>query len=176
MKQGIFIVFLLAALLAFAAGALSCTPSIVTPQPIGNVAPPEVGKQGSDITVTDLSGKPVRLSDFTGYSVLINFWAVDCDQCTMERGLFEAVHKEHPDIKIMMIDSKDDTGTVKRFVKNMAFNVPVYMDEQMIAAHYFDVHLLPESFLVDGNCIIKYIQNGAFADMAQLEDALNTLQ
>jgi peroxiredoxin len=176
MNKRIVMALLPATALLLMASGISCASAAQTPHTINNIAPPEVGKQAPDITVTDLSGKAVSLSDFTGAQVLLNFWAVDCDGCNMERDIFEAVHIEYPDLQIMMIDSKDNISQVKRFANIFDFNLPVYMDEQMTAADDFDVHFLPETFLVDRNGIIEYIQNGAFADRAQLENALKSLQ
>jgi cytochrome c biogenesis protein CcmG/thiol:disulfide interchange protein DsbE len=177
MKRGIFITLLLATSLVLAAEGISCSSRTSSQIETNNSAtPPEIGQQAPNIAVTDLSGKTVNLNDFMGNSVLLNFWAVDCDQCNMERDLFKEVYKEYPDIQIMMVDSKDDIGTIKRFVSSIDFTLPVYVDEQMIAAGTFDVHLIPKTFLIDRTGIIKYIQDGAFADQAQLENALKSLQ
>lgn len=175
MRKVVFIAFLLTTSLLLVAAGISCTSSAVTPHVINNTALPEVGEQAPDFTVTNLSGKAVNLSDFVGNSVLLDFWSVDCDQCNMERDLLVAVHNEYPDIQIMMVDSKDDVGTVKRFVKNIDFTLPVYMDEEMIAASAFDVHLIPKTFLINKMGIIKYVQDGAFTDRTQLENALNLI-
>jgi peroxiredoxin len=177
MKKGILITLLLATSLALVAASISCSSHTSSQIEINNSAtPPEIGQPAPNIAVTDLSGKTANLSDFMGKSVLLDFWAVECDQCNMERDIFEAVHKEYPDIQIMMVDSKDDIGTVKRFVGSIAFTLPVYMDERMMAASDFDVHLIPETFLINKMGIIKYIQDGAFTDQAQLENALKSLQ
>jgi cytochrome c biogenesis protein CcmG/thiol:disulfide interchange protein DsbE len=175
MKRVIIISLFLTAALVLSSESISCSTSSI-PHEINNSAtPPEIGKQAPDFTVTNLSGKAVNLSDFLGNMVLLDFWSVECDQCNMERDLLIAAHSEHPDIQIMMVDSKDDVGTVKRFVKSIDFTLPVYTDEDMAAASAFDVHLIPETFLINKMGIIKYIQNGAFTDRAQLENVLNLI-
>lgn len=144
------------------------------PPEISNATPPEIDKQAPDFTVTNLAGKTVALRDFKGKKVLINFWAVLCDQCDMERDLFQAVHNEYPEIQIMMINSKDDIGTVRQFVRNSNSTLPIYMDEERIAASIYNVHLIPKTFLIGSNGIVKYIQDGAFSDQTQLENALKS--
>jgi peroxiredoxin len=175
MKKGILISLLLVASLILVSDGISCSASSIPPEIYSNATPPEIGEQAPNFTVTDISGKTVNLSDFAGDVVLLNFWAVDCDQCNMERDLFEAVHNEYPDIQIMMVNSKDDVGSVKRFIRSFAFNLPVYMDNQMVAADAFDVHLIPKTFLINKSGTIEYIQDGAFSDRAQLEDALASI-
>jgi peroxiredoxin len=179
MKSILIISLLLLATSVMLGGIISCsssTSSASGPHEINNVVPPEIGKPAPNFTVTSLSGKTVNLSDFSGDMVLVDFWSVGCDQCNMERDLFEAVHEEYPDIQIMMVDSKDDIGIVKRFVRSYNFSPSVYMDKEMTAAGAFDVNLIPETFLINKTGIIEYIQDGAFCDQLQLENALKLLQ
>jgi peroxiredoxin len=180
MKKAILILLLIATSLIIVSEGVSCSSrasqETVPPEMNGNSTPPEIGKQAPNFTVTNLGGKTKALSDFSGSKVLLNFWSVECAQCAMEMDLLVTVHSQYPDIQIMMIDSKDDTGTVLWFVRNSNFALPVYMDEKRIAANAYDVHLIPKSFLIDSNGIIKYIQDGAFVDQTQLEDALRSLQ
>jgi peroxiredoxin len=177
MKKAILILLLIAASLMLVNESMACSsgasPEIV-PEPNNNATPPEIDKQAPDFTVTNLAGKTVALSDFRSKQVLLNFWSAWCEQCDMERGLFETVHSEYPDIQIMMVNSKDDVGTVLRFVRSSNFTLPVYIDEKRIAASAYDVHLMPKTFLINSNGLIKYIQDGAFANQTQLENALKS--
>lgn len=166
----------MAASLAIVTAGVSCSgASTETVQlEISNTTPPEINKQAPDFTVTSFAGKTVALSDFKGKKVLLNFWAVACDQCDMERDLFQTVHSKYPEIQIMMVNSKEDIGTVRQFVRYSDFTLPIYMDEERIAAGAYDVHLIPKTFLIDSNGIVKYIQDGAFSDQTQLENALKS--
>jgi peroxiredoxin len=177
MRKAILILLSIATSLMLVSEAISCStgasPEIPSNE-INNATPPAIDKRAPDFTVTNLAGKTVVLSDFKSKKVLLNFWSVWCDQCDMESGLFEAVHSEYPEIQIMMMDSKDDIGTVLRFVRSSNFTLPVYIDEKRIAASAYDVHLIPKTFLINSDGIIKYIQDGAFVDQTQLENALKS--
>jgi peroxiredoxin len=173
MKKAI-LTLLIATMLALVSVGASCA-GASTETVISNTVPPEIDKPAPDFSITNISGKTVALSDFKGKKVLLNFWAVLCTQCDMERSLLEAVHSKYPEIQIMMVDSKDDTGTIRKFVRNGNFTLPIYMDEQRIAAGVYDVHLIPKTFLIDSNGTVKYIQQGAFSNQAQLENALKSL-
>jgi peroxiredoxin len=176
MKKAILIL-LMATSLALVGAGVSCSGASTKtlPPEINKATPPEIDKQAPDFMITTLAGKTAALSDYKGKKVLLNFWAVTCDQCNMERDLLEAVHSEYPEIQIMMVNSKDDIGTVRQFVRNVRYTLPIYMDEERIAAVTYDVYLIPKTFLINGDGIIKYIQDGAFSDRTQLENALKSL-
>jgi peroxiredoxin len=177
MKEKFLILLSITALLTLFSEGISCSlgasPEIPSNE-INNATPPAIGNQAPDFTVTNLAGKTVVLTDFRGKKVLLNFWSVWCDQCEMERDLFEAVHSEYPEIQIMMINSKDDAGTVRRFVRSSNFTLPVYIDENRIAASAYDVHLIPKTFFINSSGTIKYIQDGAFDSQEQLENILKS--
>lgn len=179
MKRAILILPLVATLLMLFSEGISCStgasPEIPSNE-INNATPPAIGNQAPDFTVINIAGKTVALSDFRDKNVLLNFWSVLCDQCDMEMGLFEAVHREYPEIQIMAVNSKDDTGAVLRFVRSTSFTFPVYIDQTGIAASIYDVNLIPKSFLIDSSGIIKYIQDGAFDNQTQLENALKSFK
>jgi len=179
MKKTVFILLLMATLLMLVSQGISCSrgtsAEIVTPQ-INKATAPEIDNQAPDFNVTNLAGRAVALSDFRGKKVLLDFWSVFCDQCNMERDLLEAVHSKYPEIQLMMVDSKDEIDIVQQFVRNTSSTLPIYIDENRIAASAYDVHIIPKTFLINSDGVIKYIQDGAFVDQAQLENALKSLE
>jgi peroxiredoxin len=161
-------------LIIWAGGCSTGTSSTVIPAQIQ--ASPEINNQAPDFSVNSLDGKTMALSNFRAKNVLLNFWSILCDRCEMENNIFEVVHEEYPDIQIMMVDSKEDSGTIRRFVRDTYFTLPVYIDKDGITASIYGVDFIPETFLIDSNGIIKYIQHEAFANQTQLENALKSLQ
>ena len=57
----------------------------------------EVGRTAPDFELTTLDGKTVRLSDFRGKGVLINFWASWCKPCRDEMPAIQRVYERHRD-------------------------------------------------------------------------------
>jgi peroxiredoxin len=176
MKKLIPILLTATALLLFSVGT-SCggTSTVTTPSPINKAALPKIDKPAPDFTVTDVSGKKVTLSDFKGKKVLISFWSITCDGCAMEDDFFEAVHNEYPDIQILMVNSKDSFGTVRQYARASNYTRPLYSDENKVMAGAYDVRFIPKTFFINSDGIIKYIQDGAFTNQTQLEDALKLL-
>jgi peroxiredoxin len=175
MKEKFLILLSITALLTLFSEGISCSPGAspeIASNEINNATPPAIGNQAPDFTAINVAGKTVALSDFRGKNILLNFWSVWCDQCDMEMGFFETVHREHPEIQIMAVNAKDDMGTIQRFVRSSNFTFPIYIDQTGMVARIYDVHLIPKTFLIDSSGIIKYIQDGAFDTQTQLENAL----
>jgi peroxiredoxin len=57
-------------------------------------APPQTGAKAPDFELYDTSGKAVRLSDYKGQAVLINFWDTDCTYCVEEMPLLQQAFEQ----------------------------------------------------------------------------------
>ncbi len=177
MKERILMLLSIAALLMVFSQSISCSTSSsaqIAAMSGNGGAPPAVGNQAPSIAVNNLSGRTVSLSDFKGKKVLVSFWSVECGECDRDMWLFQAVYKKYPGVQIMAINPKEDVGQIKPFISSSNFTFPVYVDQTGLAAGTYDVHIMPKTFLIDGNGTIKYIQAGPFDNQAQLESVLNS--
>ena len=108
-----------------------------------------------DFSVYDKSGNIIRLSDFYGKPVVINFWATWCGYCTMEMPDFNRAYKEYPDVQFMMInatDGKRETVEIaNEYVKEQGFEFSVFYDKDYNAISTYGVKGFPASFFIDKN-------------------------
>ena len=108
-----------------------------------------------NFTVLDANGKEVKLSDFRGKPVVVNFWATWCGYCIAEMPAFEEVYQQMGDeIHFMMIDVTDGVQeTVDKasaFIADSDFTFPVYYDTQYSAAPIYGAsYSLPRTFFFD---------------------------
>ena len=114
-----------------------------------------VGKNGSvapDFELQNLEGKPVRLSDFHGKAVLLNFWATWCAPCKIEMPWFVDLQKQYAAQGLQVIGvAMDDSGTetVAKFAKQMGVNYPVLIGKEAVGDAYGGVEFLPTTFIID---------------------------
>jgi thiol-disulfide isomerase/thioredoxin len=120
---------------------------------------PEIGEVAPDFTLTDLSGKPVRLSDFRGKVILVNFWATWCQPCKIEiPWLIEFNQKYGPKGLVILGVAMDDEGkkAVEPFVQKQQFtvngqpaqmNYPILLGSDKIADKFGGLIGLPTSML-----------------------------
>ena len=114
-----------------------------------------VGKNGTvapDFELKSLDGKQVRLSDFRGKAVLLNFWATWCAPCKIEMPWFVDLQKQYAAQGLQVIGvAMDDSGeeTIAKFVKEMAVNYPVLIGKEAVGDAYGGVEFLPTTFIID---------------------------
>jgi peroxiredoxin len=93
----------------------------------------KASRAAPDFTLQDANGKPVRLSDFKGKVVLLNFWATWCGPCTTETPQFDSVYRANKakGVDFIGIDTKEtSTDAAKAFVHDNDISYPIVSDEQ----------------------------------------------
>lgn len=105
-----------------------------------------------DFALLDLSGHTVRLSDYAGKAVLINFWATWCPPCKAELPDLVELQKQFGGDRFTVIAvSLDQTGMagVRDFVQQQGLNFPVLMGNEDVVIQYGNFRGIPTSFLLD---------------------------
>jgi peroxiredoxin len=103
-------------------------------------------------TLTDLNGKTVRLSDFKGKVVVLDFWATWCPPCREEIPNFIKIQKEWKNKGVTMVGLSMDTTTpadVAAFVKENGMNYPIVMANDKTAEAYGADSGIPFTFVID---------------------------
>lgn len=113
-----------------------------------------------DFTVTDNNGNEVKLSDFIGKPVVLNFWASWCGYCKDEMPYFENQFKEMgDDVAFLMVNSTDgrqETEKMARdYITSGGYTFPVYYDLELSASTAYNVTGLPITYFInkDGNIV-----------------------
>lgn len=141
-----------------------------TPAASVEVAPEEAEPVlAPDFTVYDAEGNEVRLSDFAGKPVVLNFWASWCGPCKSELPAFENVWQEFGgDIEFLMVNLTDGVSEtvdgVSKFVSKNGFTFPVYFDTAQNAAYTYGVTSIPATALVNADGEIVAAQVGAVSE------------
>lgn len=107
-----------------------------------------------DFTLQSLDGKTVRLSDFRGKAVLLNFWATWCSPCKIEMPWFVELQKQYGPGGLQVVGvAMDDASTkeIADFAKEMGVNYPVLIGKESVGDAYGGVQFLPENFYIDRN-------------------------
>jgi thiol-disulfide isomerase/thioredoxin len=121
----------------------------------------------------DLEGRPVKLSDYRGQVVLLNFWAVWCGYCLAEMPVFQAAYDRYQDsgFVVLAVDIMDRKASVVDYVREAGLTFPVLLDARGEASTQYRVRGLPTSFFIDQNGVIREKHIGPI-DEAMLEDTL----
>jgi peroxiredoxin len=97
---------------------------------------------------------PLRLADFKGKVVFVNFWATWCPPCKEEMPAMERLYRKYRErglaVLAISLDS-DGAAVVAPFVKEHGFSYPIGLDRTMAVANLYGVRVLPSSFIIDRN-------------------------
>jgi len=124
--------------------------------------PPRIGQPMPDLALNDLSGKLVRLSDFTGQPVLINAWATWCPPCRAEMPLLNEYYLQHKadGFVILAVNAGETQPQVSQFISQTGFSFPVLLDADSAALSRLGVFSFPTSILVGRDGTVKKIHVG----------------
>ena len=109
---------------------------------------------GNDIYEYDEDGNQVKLLDYVGKPLVLNFWASWCGPCKMEMPDFQEKYEElGEDVQFLMVNMTDGAQetleTAKAFVEESGYSFPVYYDTDLDAAMTYGVSSIPSTFFID---------------------------
>ncbi|MCX5717935.1 MAG: TlpA disulfide reductase family protein [Nitrospirae bacterium] len=122
------------------------------PLSIGNIAPDFISK--------DVNGNTVRLSDYKGKVVLIEFWATWCGPCRELTPVLNKIYENYKDkgFVVLALTPEESTNTVKSYIKENNVTYPVLITDMKTTRRY-GVISIPASFLIsrDGRVTEKHL-------------------
>jgi len=121
-----------------------------------------VGDRAPDFALADLDGEPVRLADYAGRPVLVNFWASWClPACAEEFPVLAEALEAHADtgLAVIGIVYRDRSEAARAFGNQLGATWPLAMDPGERVARAYGVFGPPESWLVgpDGIVVSRHI-------------------
>ncbi len=122
------------------------------------------GTIAPDFTLKDLQGNPVKLSDFRGKVVLLNFWATWCPPCRYEMPFVESVYQEQAakGFVVLAVSIDDDPAAVPQFVKEFGLTFPVVIDTpDKRVSNLYRLYPIPTSYFIDRDGVIRDVHVGA---------------
>ena len=131
-----------------------------------------------NLSMTDLSGQTIALSQLRGKTVLVNFWATSCPGCVKEMpqltDIYTRNHAKGFEL-VAVAMSYDAPDHVRQFVAERGLPFPIVMDGKGdIARAFGEVQLTPTAFLIDpsGHIIQQTIGDLDFVKLQQHLDGI----
>jgi thiol-disulfide isomerase/thioredoxin len=113
----------------------------------------------ADDDLIDMKGNSVKLSDFKGKIVFLNFWTTWCPDCVFEMPDIERLHKKlgGKDLMIIALDLKESKEKVEKFILKHDLSFKILLDEKGGMGRAFGIRSIPTTFILgrDGGLMGK---------------------
>ena len=146
---------------------------------LGEFIPSSPPVPAPPISLVDLAGNTVSLSEFAGRLVLINLWATWCEPCLREMPSLERLQSRLGDQITVVAISEDRGGgkTVEPFINKLGLkSFKTYLDPKSDVGRAFKVAGLPTSFLIDREGkVLGRVEGAAEWDSPKLLEVLKSV-
>lgn len=138
------------------------------------------GDLAPNFTLTTLDGKTVKLSDYQGKKVILNFWATWCPPCRAEMPHMQNYYEDFAEdegVEILAVNLTDgDTREkVEDFVADYGLTFPILMDEEGMAGKTYQAVTIPTSYMIDTSGKIQHKIVGPMDDQ-MIADYISNLK
>lgn len=119
-------------------------------------------KPAPDFTLKSLSGKNMKLSEYAGNVVMLNFWASWCGPCRKEMPLLNELHKKYEALGfvILGVNVEQELKLAKSFLADTPVDFPILFDSSNKVSKAYDVIAMPTTIMIDRNGQVRYLHKG----------------
>ena len=130
-----------------------------------------------DFSLRDANNHEVKLSDFQGKVVLLNFWATWCGPCKIEMPWFVEFQRKYRDRGFSVIGvAMDEEGwnVVRPFADRLKLNFPIVIGNDEVADKYGGIAALPTTYIIDKQGKVALMHQG-LTSKGDYEDEIEQL-
>ena len=115
-----------------------------------------------DFTLKSDSGSNLRLSEFRGEVVMINFWASWCGPCRQEMPLLDQLYTRYNPLgfTILGINVEEDSKLAEKLLEEIPVNFPILFDTENAVSEKYNVVAMPSTIMVDRDGNMRYLHLG----------------
>ena len=120
------------------------------------------GQPAPDFALQSSTGENLRLSEFRGDVVMINFWATWCGPCRQEMPLLDELYSRYQRVgfSLLGVNIDDDSRRAMQMIEELGVNFPVLFDARKEVSKLYEVEAMPVTVIVDREGKVRYIHHG----------------
>ena len=120
------------------------------------------GQLAPDFALKSSTGENLRLSEYRGDVVMINFWATWCGPCRQEMPLLDQLYTRYERVgfNLLGVNIDDDSRRAMQMIEELGVNFPVLFDARKEVSKLYEVEAMPVTVLVDREGTVRYVHHG----------------
>ncbi|MEZ5551764.1 MAG: TlpA disulfide reductase family protein [Pseudomonadales bacterium] len=127
-----------------------------------NVGAVTLQQDAPDFTLKSLEGSNLRLNEYRGQVVLINFWASWCGPCRQEMPLLDRLHSRYEDtgFAVLGVNVEGVVEPAMEIVQKTNVTFPILIDDGQRVSELYNLQAMPSTVVVDRDGVVRYIHLG----------------
>jgi peroxiredoxin len=115
-----------------------------------------------DFTLKNLEGNNLRLNEYRGQVVLINFWASWCGPCRQEMPLLDRLHNRYEEtgFAVLGVNVEGEVEPAREIVDKTQVTFPILIDDGQKVSEMYNLQAMPSTVVVDRDGVVRYIHHG----------------
>jgi thiol-disulfide isomerase/thioredoxin len=130
------------------------------------------GNPAPDLALTDIHGKPLKLSDAKGKTVLLDFWTTWCPPCRADSPALDKLYQKYgqQDLLIVGISVSEERATVEKFLSEYPHSFPVALTTENAMPRAYRIGAFPTYIVINRDGTVASAVEGekGFADLRKL--------
>jgi peroxiredoxin len=120
------------------------------------------GSPAPDFALKSSTGENLRLSEYRGDVVMINFWATWCGPCRQEMPLLDELYTRYERVgfSLLGVNIDDDSQRAMDMISDLGVTFPVLFDDRKEVSKLYQVDAMPVTVLVDREGNVRHVHHG----------------
>lgn len=132
---------------------------IVLVSPGTFAAQPVVDEPAPDFALKSSTGQNLRLSEYRGDVVLLNFWTRSCGRCREQLDQLDQLYLAHREagFTVLSVAIADDPHHVQEIADRLKLSFPILYDDRKVAARLYDPSSIPLTLMIDPHGRVRHV-------------------
>jgi thiol-disulfide isomerase/thioredoxin len=137
-----------------------------------------IGQEAPDFLLTTTDNHDVKLSDYRGKGVILNFWATWCGPCRLEVPAIKSIGDKlvKADVVLLAVNTQDSFDNAQMYAKANGLTCIIPVDPKGIVAGYYNIHGIPTTYFIDRKGIITSVKIGPFLGEDEIIDRISSFK
>ena len=120
------------------------------------------GREAPDFALKSAAGENLRLSEYRGDVVMLNFWATWCGPCRQEMPLLDEMFQRYRKVgfTLLGINIDEDTRRARDMAETLGVTFPVLFDLDKTVSRLYAIDAMPVTLLIDRQGVVRHVHYG----------------